>query len=592
VTALIAPFLAGLVVSLAATLGCERRARRGGLVTQPREDRWHREPVPLLGGVAIMTGVLVAIVAVPGAVGRFGPFVAAALVMGLVGLFDDIRPLRPQAKLVAQIVFAAALMKFGFLLRLTGSPLLNVFLTLFWIVGITNAFNLLDNMDGLAGGLAVIAAGFRLAFFLMDGDRAGAQLTSAFMGAIAGFLVRNLPPAKVFMGDAGSLFIGFFLSGLCLVSEYSAYSRGIAAVLVLPVLLMLIPIFDTTFVTLTRLITGRPVSRGGRDHTSHRLVGLGITERQALALFFTVSVLSGLLAVLSYRYGFTHTVVLLALLLVGLCLLGVHLSRVQVVALDEAARADAPIVRLVEDFPFKRHVATVGIDLVLIVIAYYAAYLLRFEADFEQHREVFLGTVAPVIVLQISSLALFGSYRGLWQYTSLPDLLRLLQGATAGVGATVLYFVFVTGLAGLSRAVFVLDWLLLVVLLGTSRVSSRLLGEMLHPARDDFRRVLIYGAGDGGELMLRELRKNPALRRQPVGFLDDDRSKIGTRIHEVPVLGGLDRAGDLLATHRVAEVIVASAKIPGDRLRALEVVCAARGVSVIRGALRLESAGG
>ncbi len=591
-TALVGPFLAGLVASLAATLGCERRARRGGLVTQPREDRWHRAPVPLLGGVAIMAGVLVAMVAVPGAVGRFGPFVAAALVMGLVGLFDDIRPLRPQAKLVAQIVLAAALMKFGFLLRLTGSPLLNVFLTLFWIVGITNAFNLLDNMDGLAGGLAVIAAGFRLAFFLMDGDRAGAQLTAAFMGAVAGFLVRNLPPAKVFMGDAGSLFIGFFLSGLCLVSEYSAYSRGIAAVLVLPVLLMLIPIFDTTFVTLTRLITGRPVSRGGRDHTSHRLVGLGITERQALALFFTVSVLSGLLAVLSYRYGFTHTVVLLALLLVGLCLLGVHLSRVQVVALDDAARADAPIVRLVEDFPFKRHVATVSIDLVLIVVAYYAAYLLRFEVDFEQHREVFLGTVAPVIVLQISSLALFGSYRGLWQYTSLPDLLRLVQGATAGVGATVLYFVFVTGLAGLSRAVFVLDWLLLVVLLGASRVSSRLLGEMLHPARDDFRRVLIYGAGDGGELMLRELRKNPALRRQPVGFLDDDRSKVGTRIHEVPVLGGLDRAGDLLATHRVAEVIVASTKIPGDRLRRLEAVCAARGVPVIRGALRLESAGG
>jgi UDP-GlcNAc:undecaprenyl-phosphate/decaprenyl-phosphate GlcNAc-1-phosphate transferase len=591
VTALLAPLFTSLVASLVATLGCERLARREGLVKQPREDRWHREPIPLLGGVAIMVGVLTAVVTVPGAVTRFGPFVAAALVMGLVGLLDDIRPLRPQAKLVAQIVLAAALMKFGFLLRLTASPLLNVFLTLFWIVGITNAFNLLDNMDGLAGGLAVIAAGFRLAFFLMDGDRAGAQLTAAFMGAVAGFLVRNLPPAKVFMGDAGSLFLGFFLSGLCLVSDYSAYSRGIAAVLVLPVLLMLIPIFDTTFVTLTRLITGRPVSQGGRDHTSHRLVGLGITERQALVLLSTVSVLSGLLAVLSYQFGFTYTVVLLALLLIGLCLLGVHLGRVQVVA-PGMPRAEGPIVRLVADFPFKRHVATVSMDLVLIVIAYYAAYLLRFEVDFEQHREAFLGTVAPVIVLQISSLALFGSYRGLWQYTSLPDLLRLIQGATVGVGATVLYFVFVTGLAGLSRAVFVLDWLLLVVLLGASRVSSRLLGEMLHPARDDFRRVLIYGAGDGGELMLRELRKNPALRRQPVGFLDDDRSKVGTRIHEVPVLGGLDRADDLLAAHRVVEVIVASRKIPGDRLRALEAVCASRGVSIIRGSLRLESAGG
>ena len=150
------------------------------------------------------------------------------------------------------------------MLRLTGVAVLDVLLTLVWVVGITNAFNLLDNMDGLAAGMAVIAGGFRLAFFLLDGDLAAATMTAALVGALAGFLVRNFPPARIFMGDAGSLFVGFFLSGLCLVVDAAYYSRGITAVLAVPVLLLLIPIFDTTFVTVTRLapraagVAGRP----------------------------------------------------------------------------------------------------------------------------------------------------------------------------------------------------------------------------------------------------------------------------------------------------------------------------------------------
>lgn len=578
-------FLVALLVSIAATLACERIARRVGLVTPPRADRWHREPTPLLGGVAIIVATLAPIV-LAGAPSRLALFLLLALVMGAVGLLDDVRSLRPQVKLVAQIVLAGALIQFGWLLRLTDLPVVNVLLTLLWVVGITNAFNLLDNMDGLAAGLATIAAAFRLAFSLMDGDLESARVTAAFLGATTGFLVRNFPPARIFMGDAGSLFIGFFLSGVCLVGE-TAYSRGIAAVLVLPVLIVLIPIFDTTFVTLTRLLTGRPVSQGGRDHTSHRLVGLGISERRALAVLGGLSLLSGALGLLSYGYGFTYTLALLALLLVALLLLGVHLSRVQTIR-PVAGAEDRTVVRLVADFPFKRQVATVAIDLVLIVTAYYSAYLLRFEGAFDAHRTVFLRTVGPVIVLQVLALAALGNYRGLWRYTGLGDLLRLFRGATVGVGATVLYLVFTIRFEGLSRAVFVLDWLVLVVLLAASRVSFRLLAELLRSPPGDSRRVLIYGAGDGGELALRELRKNTRLRREPVGFVDDDRSKLGTRIHEVPVLGNLAAVEPLLDAHRVAEVIVASEQIPAERIRQLEAICASRGIPVARAVWRIE----
>ena len=584
---LAAPFLIALLVSLGGTLLCERVARRGQLVTHPREDRWHRESVPLLGGVAIMLGVAV----VGGVMGtdlaRFSPLLFLAVVMGGVGFVDDVKTLPPQTKLAAQIVVTAVLIHFGTLLPLTPFPVVNLFLTFFWVVGITNAFNLLDNMDGLAAGVAALTAVFRLAFFIMEGDRDGAWIMAGFLGAVGGFLIRNYPPAKIFMGDAGSLFLGFFLSGISVVSAPAAYTRGVTAVLVFPVLLVLVPILDTTFVTVTRLLTGRPVSQGGRDHTSHRLVALGMSEGWALTLLLGISALSGLGAVLSSRYGFAHSIVLLALLAVGLALLGVHLSRAQVVA-AQISRLETPTMRFLTDFQYKRQVATLAIDVVLIVVAYYTAYLLRFEADFAAEQAMFFRSVGPVLGLQVLALAASGNYRGLWRYTSLPDLLPLVRAVTLGVGASILYVVFTTRFEAFSRSVFVLDWLLLVVLLGGSRVGFRLLGERLRPPSVGLRRALIYGAGDGGGLTLREVRNNAALGREVVGFLDDDRGKRGTRIHGLPVLGGVEMAEEVLAAQAVEEVIVASGKIPPERVRQLEALCTARGVAVTRATLRIE----
>jgi UDP-GlcNAc:undecaprenyl-phosphate GlcNAc-1-phosphate transferase len=228
------------------------------------------------------------------------------------------------------------------------------------------------------------------------------------------------------------------------------------------------------------------------------------------------------------------------------------------------------------------------VDLVLIVVAYYAAYLLRFENDFKLHRAVFTATVVPMTVCQLAAMALLGAYSGLWRYASVADMVRLVRGITAGTVAGVVYLVFTTRFEGLSRAVFVLDWLLLVVLVGVSRVSFRLLGEVLRGPRPGARRILIYGAGDGGELALREVRNNPALEREAVGFIDDDRAKVGTRIHGVPVLGDLDRLEDVLAAQQIDEVVVASSKIAAARVRRLQATCAMRGVSVVRAGVRFE----
>lgn len=474
------PFLLALVVSFAGTLVCERAARRIGLVAHPRADRWHSERVPLLGGVAIAVAVGMVSGSNAGTLGRFGPLMLPSLMMAAVGLIDDVRPLRPRTKLAASVVVAAVLIQFGTQLPLTASPVVNVLATLLWVVGITNAFNLLDSMDGVAAGVAMVATLSRLTLFLLDGDRDGAWMMAGLCGALGGFLVRNYPPAKIFMGDAGSLFLGFFLAGASIVSDHAPTRSG-AAVVVLPALLLLVPILDTMFVTVTRLLGGRSVAQGGRDHTAHRLVALGLDERQALAVLLGISALSGLLAIASYRDGFRHSIVLLAVLVVGLVLLAVHLARAPVTG-EPTARAIWPL-HLVQGFPYTRHVATLIIDATLIVTAYYAAYLLRFEGTFEAQQAAFLRSLGPVLGLQILALAATGRHRGLWRYTSVPDLLGVVLAVTLGVGASVLYLLFTSRFDGLSWTVFVVDWALLVLLAAGSRIAVRVLREWLRPER-------------------------------------------------------------------------------------------------------------
>jgi UDP-GlcNAc:undecaprenyl-phosphate GlcNAc-1-phosphate transferase len=331
----IAPLLAfglpAFTVSLGLTLLAERVAPRLGVVARPAADRWHRAPIPLLGGVAIAATTVAGVVATSGGDHALIVLALAGLAMAAVGLIDDVRPLSPGLKLLGEMVIAAAVLWLGLALHLTGVVVLDALITLVWIVGITNAFNLLDNMDGLAAAIAIVTAGFRLWLFARDGDAGGAGTAVVFLGALTGFLVRNFPPARIFMGDAGSLFTGFFLAALPLTAADPPDPRGGLAAFVVPVLLVSVPLFDTAFVTTTRAVAGRSIVVGGRDHTSHRLVAIGWTERQTVLLLAALSVVAGAIAVLSYRLAVLHVIALLALLVAGLVALGVVLSRVRTV---------------------------------------------------------------------------------------------------------------------------------------------------------------------------------------------------------------------------------------------------------------------
>jgi UDP-GlcNAc:undecaprenyl-phosphate GlcNAc-1-phosphate transferase len=570
------------------TLAVKPVALRLGAVAVPKADRWHRGQIPLLGGAAIAIAVVVIALAAPVRDRAIWTLLGGALTLCVVGLMDDVRPLKPQTKLIWQIVVASIITAAGLQLHLTGYPFLDVVITIFWIVGITNAMNLLDNMDGLAAGVAAIAVGFRLVFFLMDGNAEGATLAAVVLGAALGFLVFNFNPASIFMGDAGSLFLGVMVSGLSLVGGWP-YSRGLVSVLLFPVLILLVPIFDTTFVTIARTLAGRPVSTGGRDHTSHRLVALGLSEREAVLVLYVLALAAGGVAYLSYTYGWSYGVVLVCFLGMGLLLLGVFLGRLQVYPEEQARLPEnARFFSLITDFPYKRQVTTVVLDLGLIILAYYSAYLLRFEAAVTAEEPLFVASLPIVIVCQLSAFALWKTYQGIWRYTSLRDLIAVAQASAAGTVAAVLTLLFVWRFEGYSRAVFVLDFVLLVGLVAVSRLSFRTLAEVLGRKGEDFQRVLVYGAGDGGALVLRELNNNLALRSRVVGFIDDDRSKHHTKINGVPVVGGREDLPRAIASLEVSQVIVSSPKVPPEVVAEIRSICDAAEVPMVRASLRLD----
>jgi UDP-GlcNAc:undecaprenyl-phosphate GlcNAc-1-phosphate transferase len=239
-------------------------------------DRWHVRPTLNVGGVAIFLGFFIALAVemllVPGDLSirevsaravvplthRDGLLLAAVVIFA-IGLIDDLVHLRPSYKLVGQLAAASVLLMSGIGLWLTGSYIVDVMVSLFWFVGITNALNLLDNMDGLAGGVGAIAASFLGVNFLLAGDPGLAGVAFAFSGALVGFLVHNYPPARIFMGDSGSLFTGLLLAGLAL-SPAPGLSRSLFSVVVVPAIVLAVPILDMTFVTVTRLLEGRSVA--------------------------------------------------------------------------------------------------------------------------------------------------------------------------------------------------------------------------------------------------------------------------------------------------------------------------------------------
>ncbi len=299
-----------LIIAIGGTPLVRYAAMRLGILDQPSARKVHLAPVPLMGGAAIYIAFIAAL-AIWGERSYVnevvGIFVGATLV-SLVGALDDSRGVGSYLKLAIQIAAAAILILSGVQVRLFDG-FMDIVLTLLWVVGITNAFNLLDNMDGLSAGVATVASAFFTLLAAMSGQYLVGTLAAALGGACVGFLVYNWNPARVFMGDTGSLFLGFLLAAVGIKLRFPANSASITWMI--PVLILALPIFDTSLVFISRLRRGKnPLTTAGKDHLSHRLACISGSQREAVLLCYLVTGATGLVSIFLTQANLQEALVL------------------------------------------------------------------------------------------------------------------------------------------------------------------------------------------------------------------------------------------------------------------------------------------
>ena len=578
-------------ISAAVTPLVAHWGRSHGMVAVPRQDRWHRKPTPLLGGVAIYAGTSVAIFLFARHDARLIGLEVGGALLFITGLIDDFRHLRPHTKLIAQILAACAMVVGGVQIGTPWLAPIAIPVTILWIVGITNAFNLLDNMDGLSAGTAVIAAAFLLAFSVSVGNAPLAVLCLALGGGALGFLIYNFNPARIFMGDSGSMFLGFTLSGITLLGSREMAS-DIFFVLLVPAAMMGLPIFDTTLVTIVRTLEGRPLSQGGRDHLSHRLVAVGLSERQSVLVLYVLAASFGSLGLVARSAGVWLSLLLAGVYLVITVLFGAFLAQVRIYnplqfAERSAALADRGVVNGM--IMFKRELGEAALDFVLVCVAYLGSFVLHYGFPNPAARGpdpyvaipgMLSASLAFVLVVKMSLLLAFQAYRGMWRYLGIADLMTLAKVTSLSSAILVIALpTLVRGSVIIPRSVLVIDFLLFTVLLIGSRVSFAALNDSFIRLQSRWQpHVLIVGAGDLGELVLRSIiRSRPALYR-PVGFLDPDPATRNRTLHTVRVLGTPDDLASITGQQDVDLVVLALAPAYAEVAERLRKRCEALGL--------------
>jgi UDP-GlcNAc:undecaprenyl-phosphate/decaprenyl-phosphate GlcNAc-1-phosphate transferase len=579
---ILSPFLAAALLAAAGTAVVRFLARRFGLVAAPREDRWHAQPTALYGGVAIALAALTvaAVFLGPALLDHHAALAVAtaAAMLFVVGVVDDARGLGPVSKLILQLAAATLLIVAGVLVPLSPWTPVNVLVTLFWFVGITNALNLLDNMDGVTAGVSAVAALGFAALFAAAGDPVIAALALAIAGAACGFLFFNFKPASIFMGDAGSLFLGGSLAGLGAAYPGANGSAGLLAVLV-PALILLVPIMDTTLVSVTRTIHNRRITVGGRDHSTHRLVAMGFSETGA-ALFLYAAGAGALVVALSVgALGPANGLWLGLLFLTGALIFTGYLGRLHRYddGRPQEQRRRGPIIR---NILLKRRGLELLLDVVLFGVAYYGAFVLYFDASMTREMGAIANrTLGIAIVAKLAAFHYFQIYRSVWDRPGLADIHRLVKATLLGSLLLVGTLFLVARGAGIPRVVLVLDVLLTGALAMAARSSFSSLERFRRRLQGDAGEpVLVYGAGPEADLVLKavEFHGHGALR--VVGFVDDD-AESDTLIQGIPVLSNGDGLAGVLRSTGARHLIFTSSLVERGRGREAWRACEEMGIT-------------
>ena len=537
--------------------------------------------------------------------GVWKPVSLGGAIVFLLGVWDDIRPVPAWVKFVVQGVAAGVAIWCGILVEHVsllggGSIHLGILalpLTFVWIIGITNAFNLVDGLDGLAAGLTIIAAGSIAMIFFLRGDAQDALLLLILLGALLGFLPYNFNPATIFLGDSGSLVVGYILA----VTAITGSQKGATTLAVMiPLLVFGLPIVDTLLAMVRRFVgslrmldapkatlreqmrVAKSMFAADQKHIHHRLLALGFSHRNAVLVLYALALGLSSLALLSVLAHYRNA---------GIILIAIGLATyigIRKLGYDEIAfLRTGTLLRWYESLTFNRRFFLGFIDMTLITAAYWGAFVLQYDLPWRTELKAwYIGTFPLVLVVQLACLYALGLYRGVWRAAAICDLIRVVTAVPLAV--TVSSIVAMVSLPpGDTLRFFLLDALLLSALMVGIRSTYRVLDYIQQRENLTGEPTLIYGAGRGGQLVLRELLQNAGFGLRPIGFLDDDPRLQGRVVHGIPVLGSGTGLRSILAAQSVACLIV-SRDISGDRLDQAISICQERRIPILHAYLTLE----
>jgi UDP-GlcNAc:undecaprenyl-phosphate GlcNAc-1-phosphate transferase len=576
-----------------------------GAVDMPGDRKIHVTAIPRLGGLAVVISSVLVLSGIRWLSGGWWhlpwqlarPLAFGGLPIVIVSVIDDIKSVGARKKLLAHTIGAFVAVALGVslgpVIHLFGTPIyignLAMPLSALWIVGVTNAFNIIDGLDGLSAGLALISAASMAAVFTLLGEPQMVLVVLILGGALIGFLPYNLYPARMFLGDSGSTAIGFCLAVLALKGG-STLSAGFAALL--PVFMLGLPIADT-LITMARRMVARLENRPGgifvpdRNHIHHRLLALGIHHGQAVLILYGAGLLFAIAAFVSvFMSARDAGLFVVALLMAGG--LGVHRLGYN----EFAFIRRGTVLKLYEMPTVKRGMFVVFIDVFLSAIAAYVAVGLKgdeWALTLVRSPVINLAaTYAPVTVLFFSWS---GMYRGSWRVAGLSDLTRAFVAVLMVTVAGAIVINVAPG-AHYSASLFVVYGIVTMILTTALRGSYVVLETIRLRANHQGMPILIYGAGTSGVAAVRELFRNSSSGLRPIGFIDDDIRKRGRLVSSLPVFGPEREIEAIIRTNGAKAVLIAAQKVPEERLERTIAACKRAGAGMYRFNVNVEVVSG
>ncbi len=561
--------LSTFLLSYFAVLAVRRIAIRYNWVANPRADRWHENVTALHGGVGMALAFIVGSVAwitiyFGEGIANFGSewllslvfqhkefwiILGGATLCFLLGLVDDFIQLKPGVKLLMELLIISFVVLLGLTFVVSPYQLFNIIITYLWFVGIMNAVNLLDNMDGVSSGVVIISV-LGLVVIALVGQQ-GPNYFAAVWGAILvasalGFWMLNKPPAKIFMGDSGSLFLGFTLAAFSLPSNLNGFYAGAGIELLstymqilIAITLASIPILDTTLVTITRLMRGQSPSVGGRDHSTHRLAQSGLSNWQTLGFLYSVSALCVVVAIFMDIYP-SIGVFIFGIALVALLMVAIYLARVQ---MQVSPIRQEGWQQLVTSITYRVPLIKMILDVFLISLSLYGGYLIRF--DFRVSPEILnalINSFPVVIVCCLSANFIFRVYEFSWRLASFRDILNYGLAAMVGMAASLAIITLVFRFEdGFSRGAYVIFAMIYFIGMISSRFSFRFIDDLLLKFRKTHSPtgkipILIYGYGREAIVLAEEIFQNYERwgNYSAVGIVNTSKSKISSKLLGIP----------------------------------------------------------